>query len=653
MQKWILAIALLASGITTNAQSYEELARDYVSRFKDLAIQEQKRSGVPASITLAQGIHETSAGKSELATNANNHFGIKCKKNWTGETYSYTDDAPDECFRKYSSAEQSYFDHSDYLSKTPRYAVLFTYAPTDYTSWAHGLKKCGYATNPRYAQILINLVEEYKLQEYTYAAINGKTANDVAMQGRENEIVPVQDAPATPPTPVTAAVAVPVATATATDVAETASAKRKSRIVVQENAVAAEAGQPEFPPYGEVVHVNGLKAIYAKKGDMPLEYALKTDVRYEKLLEINDISDKPLPEDMYLYLERKHMKGIRPVHIVKEGETIEQVARFEGMNVKSIRSLNQLETNEEPVAGTVLQLQSNAPVKPQIIAKTAPAMPPVAAEAPTPLTATIEATPVPPTVTEPPAAEPATPVAPANIDNTVATTPPAEAQQPTPVEENTLAGNIAAEPAVIAPPPPPTPTQEEQPAVAQVATAVPADVPAPPASTEPAPPNPPSAINIANEKPIEEVIAEEKKNQAAALPEPPKPPTTQPEEPKDELDALKARFDKVVYAKRNTTPATPAPETKTAETPVAVAPAPEAKPADAPVATAPATEVKAEPAPQQAVTASTGPKFYVVKKGDTAFGIAKRNNITMRQLMDWNNLDFEAIKVGQRLKVQP
>ena len=212
-------------------------------------MQEQKRSGIPASITLAQGIHETSAGNSELATNANNHFGIKCKKSWTGETYSYTDDAPDECFRKYGSPEQSYVDHSDYLSTSPRYAVLFTYKPTDYASWAHGLKKCGYATNPRYAQILIRLVEEYQLQEYTYAAINGDIVKDVAMQGRENEVVPEHDVPATTAVPAIAAtaVAVPVAPATGSDVPATLAAKRKSRIVVQENAAEVSAETPEFP----------------------------------------------------------------------------------------------------------------------------------------------------------------------------------------------------------------------------------------------------------------------------------------------------------------------------------------------------------------------------------------------------------------------
>jgi flagellum-specific peptidoglycan hydrolase FlgJ len=153
-------------------ESYDQRVKDYIEHYKDWAMEEQRRSGVPAAITLAQGIHETSAGTSELALNANNHFGIKCKKEWTGETYAYTDDAPDECFRKYPSAFQSYKDHSDYLAGSQRYSALFKLSAKDYSGWCVGLKRCGYATNPKYSQILIKLIEEYNLQQYTYAALS-------------------------------------------------------------------------------------------------------------------------------------------------------------------------------------------------------------------------------------------------------------------------------------------------------------------------------------------------------------------------------------------------------------------------------------------------------------------------------------------------
>ena len=129
--------------------------REYISKYKDIAIAEMQRTGIPASIKLAQGIHETSAGTSVLVQKSNNHFGLKCKTEWTGMTVKHTDDAPNECFRKYSNPADSYKDQSDYLRNSPRYASLFELDPTDYKSWAAGLKSAGYATNPKYAPVLI------------------------------------------------------------------------------------------------------------------------------------------------------------------------------------------------------------------------------------------------------------------------------------------------------------------------------------------------------------------------------------------------------------------------------------------------------------------------------------------------------------------
>ena len=138
----------------------------YISEYKNLAINNMVNYGVPASIILAQAILESRTGKSQLAINANNHFGIKCKSDWKGDTYAYSDDADDECCRKYSSSEESYKDHSIFLSTKPRYTFLFAYSNTDYKSWAQGLKDAGYATNPKYPNLLIELIEQYKLSEY-------------------------------------------------------------------------------------------------------------------------------------------------------------------------------------------------------------------------------------------------------------------------------------------------------------------------------------------------------------------------------------------------------------------------------------------------------------------------------------------------------
>ena len=142
---------------------------EYIAKYKNLAIAEMHRSGVPASITLAQGILETESGNSSLVLRSNNHFGIKCKSNWNGPSVSHDDDERDECFRAYGSAEESYRDHSDFLKNSPRYAFLFNYEPTNYKDWAFGLKQAGYATNPRYPDMLIKFIETNNLQQYDTA----------------------------------------------------------------------------------------------------------------------------------------------------------------------------------------------------------------------------------------------------------------------------------------------------------------------------------------------------------------------------------------------------------------------------------------------------------------------------------------------------
>lgn len=139
--------------------------KDYIETWKDEAVHQMNLYDIPASITLAQAILESQYGNSKLSTEANNHFGIKCHK-WTGETYTQDDDARNECFRKYENAKESFNDHSEFLKYRDRYASLFTLKISDYKSWAKGLKKCGYATNPKYAELLIDIIEEYELYKY-------------------------------------------------------------------------------------------------------------------------------------------------------------------------------------------------------------------------------------------------------------------------------------------------------------------------------------------------------------------------------------------------------------------------------------------------------------------------------------------------------
>jgi LysM repeat protein len=157
-------------------------ALDYIERFQGIAVREMNKYGIPASITLAQGLLESGNGNSSLAVQANNHFGIKCNSDWKGKTIYKDDDAVGECFRVYSSPEESYRDHSEFLLRK-RYAALFQLDRNDYTGWAHGLKKAGYATNPKYAELLISLIERYDLQQYD----RGETV--LAKEKREEKVM--------------------------------------------------------------------------------------------------------------------------------------------------------------------------------------------------------------------------------------------------------------------------------------------------------------------------------------------------------------------------------------------------------------------------------------------------------------------------------
>ena len=171
----MLVISILFFSVSTVVGQRKEVITQYIAQFESLAIAEMQRTGVPASIKLAQGIHETQAGTSTLVQRSNNHFGIKCKTGWSGPSVRHDDDERSECFRKYESAEASFVDHSNFLKNSPRYFSLFNISPTDYQAWAWGLKKAGYATNPQYAQTLIKLIEEYDLNKYTLLAM-GKSA---------------------------------------------------------------------------------------------------------------------------------------------------------------------------------------------------------------------------------------------------------------------------------------------------------------------------------------------------------------------------------------------------------------------------------------------------------------------------------------------
>ena len=166
MNRLILTFVCLLGILSLQAQTRNKQYEEYIKKYRDIAVEEMKKYHIPASITLAQGLLESGAGQSTLARKSNNHFGIKCGSDWRGKTVRHDDDERNECFRAYKHPKQSYEDHSKFLVSRPRYASLFKLKMTDYKGWARGLKKAGYATNPRYAEQLIGIIELYDLDKY-------------------------------------------------------------------------------------------------------------------------------------------------------------------------------------------------------------------------------------------------------------------------------------------------------------------------------------------------------------------------------------------------------------------------------------------------------------------------------------------------------
>ncbi len=337
--KNILLIVFLLVSVTSAAQQ-SELVKNYISQYKDLAIAEMQRTGVPASIKLAQGIIETMAGTSDLVIRSNNHFGIKCKSNWTGPTVKHDDDLRGECFRKYSSPEDSYRDHSDFLKNNQRYGFLFNLDPADYNGWAWGLKKAGYATNPRYAMALIKAIEDYGLQTYSLIAM-GKIAD----MGTELAVSDNRD-----------------------ENGRTISMTGDAGPVTTETLVNAETTVVTKPSYpaGEF-RINETKVVYVPKGTSYLMIAGEYDVDLAKIFEFNEIPRaEEVDKDRLIYLQRKRKTGNQEFHTVQPGETLHDIAQLQAIRLESLLELNWLRKGEIPAVGTQLSLQRKAPVSPKL-----------------------------------------------------------------------------------------------------------------------------------------------------------------------------------------------------------------------------------------------------------------------------------------------
>ena len=287
-----LLVLVLLNAIAFAGGANEE----YIEKYKHVAIREMKLYGIPASITLAQGILESGAGKSTLATKANNHFGIKCHTEWEGKRVYHDDDKKNECFRKYKDPDESFRDHSLFLKNRSRYAFLFEESPTDYKAWAKGLKKAGYATNPKYPDLLIGLIERYQLHQYDLEGFNAKPHGD----------------------------------------------------------------EKDLPVAIFNVSTNNVKYVEVEEGETLESISAKTEVKVKKILKYNDLQwDAAIGEGERLYLQPKRRKAARDFkfHKVEAGEDMHSISQKFGIRLERLYRLNDMNVGEQPKVGTTVFLR--------------------------------------------------------------------------------------------------------------------------------------------------------------------------------------------------------------------------------------------------------------------------------------------------------
>jgi len=287
---------------------------EYIEKWKEVAIEKMKIHKIPASITLAQGILESGSGNSKLARLANNHFGIKCHSSWTGETFYQDDDEKDECFRKYKSASESYEDHANFLKKS-RYQPLFLLDITDYSGWAHGLKKAGYATNPKYPKLLISIIERYNLSELDSENF---ISNEPLVSTKKKYKKPLS--------------------------------KNQETITLQfQHSVSKTANLVPF--------------IIIKKNDSYEKLEKEFAIRKWQIIKYNDLKkNHKLTEGERIFLKPKRCKSKEEFHIVKAGETMRDISQLYGVKLKRIYKRNGLDEGVVPKQGQRIYLRSKKKV---------------------------------------------------------------------------------------------------------------------------------------------------------------------------------------------------------------------------------------------------------------------------------------------------
>lgn len=351
--KKIFSAFLLLFSVAAYAQKPDTAAIvSYIKLYKDIAIEEMNRVGIPASITLAQGIHESGWGTSYLSKNTNNHFGIKCKKEWTGKTFRYTDDAPNECFRVYDKVEDSYKDHSDFLKSRPWYASLFLLDKTDYKGWAYGLKKAGYATNPKYPEILIKLIEDFQLSAFDKGQIPSYISplqKTIVVEKDDDEEYNVTDS-------------------MQIDVQKTVIQEKKTEVTIPVNTTSNTP--PQIQPVTtkkinkSIFKVNNCKAvkIYTAKGETLDLIANVLNVEKEDLLAFNDIADDSnIKDGQTIFIQQKKKSNKEETYKVKPEDNIWSISQKKGVRLASLLKMNKLQPGEEPVPGEKVYLKGKSP----------------------------------------------------------------------------------------------------------------------------------------------------------------------------------------------------------------------------------------------------------------------------------------------------
>jgi len=357
--KMVLFILLISQTIfATN--DHGKVVKQYTDGYKDIAIAEMYRSGIPASIKLAQGMLESNWGRSELATVANNHFGIKCGSSWTGTGFYKEDDDRDasgklieSCFRQFADATESYLAHSDFLTderKAYRYGFLFEYATTDYVSWAHGLRSAGYATDPKYPQKLISIIEKYQLQKYDVNLGDANT-NSYVSDGREQNSTDGI---------VISSVSLPHERPAAKKETAATESKRKTTFTKRPSA-----GMSSSRLAYSISSNNDVVMVTAVGGETVQQLAAKVGLDSDELLTYNELylqKEDVLEPGAKVYLEKKKRKlAVGPTHhLVQEGETMASIAQEYGLRLNSLYAKNRMPKGSTTVGGQRLHLQATA-----------------------------------------------------------------------------------------------------------------------------------------------------------------------------------------------------------------------------------------------------------------------------------------------------